>query len=163
MDAQTVRAAAFELLHAHEAMSPVAIAEATGTDALVVCGALGADDRFARVAGDGCWWWRLSPLSHLPAMPGTHRRKLAADRDELAEDGAAHMRAYRQRVAIRERVRGALQSNQGGATLARLVAVTGLAGAEIADQLQAMRALGEVSSFTIPGMAGFEFWKESAA
>lgn len=163
MDRPTIRAAAFELLQAHESMSPVAIAEATGADAIMVCGALGDDDRFTRVAGDGCWWWRLSPLSHLPAMPGSQRRRLAADRQAMAEDGAVHARAYRQRVAIRERVRGALQASPGGVTLKRLIATTGLAGAEIADQLQGLRALGEVESFTIPGMAGFEFWKESAA
>jgi hypothetical protein len=163
MDAQTVRAVAFELLHAHEAMSPMALAEAAGTEVRMVFGALSADDRFSRVAGEGCWWWRLSPLSHIPAMPGSRRRALAADAATLAEDGAAHVRAYRQRVAVRERIRGALQANPGGATLARLIEATGLAGAEIADQLQGLRALGEVHSFILPGIAGFEFWKESAA
>ena len=156
MDAQTIRAAAWELLHAHAAMSPVVLAETLGATAREVCGALGSDqERFERVAGDGCWWWRLSPL----AGYGHKRRRP----DEVASDGGAAARAYRQRVAVRERIRGALQQRPGGATLKRLVDLTGLAGTEIADQLLGLRALGEVESFTIPGMAGFEFWKESAA
>ncbi len=156
MDAQTIRATAWELLQAHAAMSPEAIAETLGTDARAVCGALGSDhERFERVAGEGCWWWRVSALAgfgHKHARP-----------DSAASDNGAAARAWRQRVAIRERIRGALQANDGGITVSRLVEVTGLAGAEIADQLAALRALGEVGSFTIPGMAGFEFWKESAA
>ncbi|MES2340025.1 MAG: hypothetical protein V4537_18175 [Pseudomonadota bacterium] len=156
MDAQTIRAAAWELLHAHAAMSPVVLAETVGATVREVCGALGSDqERFERVAGEGCWWWRMSSL----AGYGPKRRRP----DEAASDGGAAARAYRQRVAVRERIRGALQANQGGATIARLVAATGLAGAEIADQLLGLKALGEVESFTIPGMAGFEFWKESAA
>jgi hypothetical protein len=153
MDALTIRAVACELLHAHEAMSPVAIAEAAGVTALQVCGALGDDhERFARVAGEGCWWWKLHPLV------GMGRKRS----EPLPDDGAA-TRAWRQRVAVRERIRGALRQEPGGITLKRIAAATGLAGAEIADQLLGLRALGEVSTFTIPGMAGFEFWKETAA
>ncbi len=156
MDAQTVRAVAWELLQAHEAMSPVAIAETVGTDARMVCGALGSDqERFERIAGPGCWWWRVSPLAGF----GPKRRRP----DEAASDGGVAARAWRQRVAIRERVRGALRANPGGATVARLIDVTGLAGGEIADLLHGLRALGEVESFTPRGMPGFEFWKESAA
>lgn len=156
MDVQTIRAAAWELLHAHAAMSPVVIAETVGASVREVCGALGSDEeRFERIAGNGCWWWRMSSL----AGYGPKRRRP----DEAASDGGAAARAYRQRVAVRERIRGALQANQGGATIARLVAATGLAGTEIADQLLGLKALGEVESFTIPGMAGFEFWKESVA
>ncbi len=83
--------------------------------------------------------------------------------DEAASDGGAAARAWRQRVAIRERIRGALRAHPGGATVSRLVDATGLAGVEIADQLHGLRALGEVESFTPRGMPGFEFWKETAA
>lgn len=154
MDAQTIRVAAFELLHAAEAMSAGAIAEATGADVRAVCAALGSDSgRFARVAGEGAWWWTLATLYGLG-----QKRHLAPP----PSDGA-HARAYRQRVAARERVRGALQREPGGITLARIALLTGLTGVEIADQLQSLRALGEAAPFTIPGMAGFEFWKDSAA
>jgi hypothetical protein len=156
MDAQTIRAAAWELLHAHAAMSPVVLGETLGVSAAAVCGALGSDEeRFERVAGVGCWWWRMSTL----AGYGPKRRRP----DEVASDGGAAARAYRHQVAVRERIRGALQAQPGGATLKRLIDMTGLAGAEIADQLLGLKALGDVTSFTIPGMAGFEFWKESAA
>ncbi len=156
MDVQTIRAAAWEMLHAHEEMSATAIADATGAATREVVVALGTDpERFDRVAGEGCWWWRMHPLA------GYGHKKQRPD--EAARDDGTTARAWRQRLAIRERVRGALQANPGGATLKRLVLDSGLAGAEVADQLQGLRALGEVVSFTIPGMAGFEFWKESAA
>jgi hypothetical protein len=156
MDPQTIRAAAWELLHAHAAISPVVLGQTLGVSAAAVCGALGADqERFERVAGGGCWWWRMSSLA---GYGPKHRRP-----DEVASDGGAAARAYRHQVAVRERIRGALQAHPGGTTLKRLIALTGLAGTEIADQLQGLRALGEATAFTIPGMAGFEFWKESAA
>ncbi len=160
MDVQTIRAVAWELLSAHASMSAAAIAEAVGSTDRTVCGALGSDaERFVRVPGEGCWWWAVSPL----AGYGPKRRRPDEVAKEVGGDGGAAARAWRQRVANRERIRGAMQQHPGGATIRRLADLTGLAGAEIADQLYGLRALGEVESFTPPGLAGFEFWKESAA
>ncbi len=69
MDRQDIRTVAYELLHAHDAMSPVAIAGTAGVTAAEVCGALDADDRFARVAGPGHWWWARCGGRNLDCHP----------------------------------------------------------------------------------------------
>jgi hypothetical protein len=159
MDAQAIRLVAFELLHAHEAMSPVALAETCKTTPSAVCGALGADDRFTRVAGDGCWWWALSPLSHVPALPGTKRRGIAADQAPPPDDGGI-ARADRQRSANRERLRGFLGVNASGATIGRIRDHLGLAGDEVLDLLRGLEALGEVASYQLCDLT---LWKPRAA
>jgi hypothetical protein len=158
MDRQDIRTVAYELLHAHDSMSPVAIAGTAGVTAAEVCGALDADDRFARVPGPGHWWWALSTISHVPAMPGTRRRRLAADQAPPVNDGAV-ARLERQRSDARERLRGYLAANPAGVTASRARSHLGMAGDEVLDLLQGLAALGEVVTYTL---CQFTFWKWAA-
>lgn len=174
-DPTTIRAAAFELLHAHASMSAPAIATAASVSTEDAIAALGCDDRFTRVAGDGCWWWTLSTLGHLPSVPVDRRRPrrdadpalVASAPPELPvapmppppNDGGI-ARAERQRFAARERIRGFLLSNAGGATSGRIRDALGLAGDEVLDLLRGLEALGEVGTYT---MCDLVFWKAKAA
>jgi len=150
-DATTIRAAADELLHAHASMSAEALAGACTCTVREVVVALSESSRFTRVAGAGCWWWARCPLADL----GTHKRR------RTRSDGTA-TRAWRKSVADRERIRGTLRSD-GPQTAKRLAERLGLAGAEVADLLRGLEALGDVTAYRLPGIPDLQFWKERAA
>lgn len=157
-DVLAIRAAADELLSAHEAMSATAIAEACGCTVRSVIGALTVNDRFERIAGEGCWWWRISPLA---AYGIRKRRRKPTEAEQAMEDGSV-ARAHRAAMAKRERIRGALRTH-GGMTARRIVEVVGLGVDEVTDLFEGLRALGEVCTFTLPGIPDIRFWKETAA
>lgn len=148
-DPLTIRAVANELLHAAAAVAPGVIAQVAGCTIGAVCRALGDDSRFERVAGEGCWWWRLSALPQL----GVKRRTPSTS--ELEQTTAAR-RAY----AARERIRSALDLHPGGATASRIAELTGMPAHEVLEMLRGLEALGEISTYHL---STFQFWKASAA
>jgi hypothetical protein len=181
MDGQAIRAVAFELLHVHAAMSPQAIADASLATPRAVCGALDADDRFGRIAGEGCWWWQLSTISSAPVVAGQRRRgrrpkalEISSDEplDESSEPAPAAVpvepppnlgeiaRAQRMQSTAARQVRDFLSSNAGGCTTGRIREALGLAGDEVVDLLRGLEALGEVGTYTLCDLV---FWKVRAA